>query len=184
MSRWVPVGGGGTAGTDSRLGGARRQCCWGERLSGSYGSLLCFLLICIIVVPVFPLFAVLLNCPYPYPPVSASFFSFSSARRRGEGRPRGSFVADGIRNQNTPEQVQDPDKLVKYLQKLCCHPWNSRETQITAKCWSLAHRATVLNLIQCLKGERGGSEAAGTATGTASPASPAAPPAQQAVTDP
>jgi len=28
----------------------------------------------------------------------------------------------------TPEQVQDPDKLVKYLQKVCCHPGNSRET--------------------------------------------------------
>ena len=48
----------------------------------------------------FPLFAVLLNCPYPNPPVSASFFSFSSARRRGEGRPRGAFVASSSRNQN------------------------------------------------------------------------------------
>jgi len=48
----------------------------------------------------FPLFAVLLNCPYPYPPVSASFFSFSSARWRGEGRPSGAFVAGGSRNQN------------------------------------------------------------------------------------
>ena len=49
----------------------------------------------------FPLFAVLLNCPYPDPPVSASFFPFSSARRRGEGRPHGAFVAGGSRNQNT-----------------------------------------------------------------------------------
>jgi len=39
----------------------------------------------------------------------------------------------------TPEQVQNPDKLVKYLQKVCCHPGNSRETQITATCWGLAH---------------------------------------------
>ena len=39
----------------------------------------------------------------------------------------------------TPEEVQDPDKLVKYLQKVCCHPGNSRETQITATCWGLAH---------------------------------------------
>jgi len=31
----------------------------------------------------------------------------------------------------TPEQIQNPDKLVKYLQKVCCHPGNSRETQIT-----------------------------------------------------
>jgi len=35
----------------------------------------------------FPLFAVLLNCPYRNPPVSASFFPFSSAPRRGEGWP-------------------------------------------------------------------------------------------------
>jgi len=34
----------------------------------------------------------------------------------------------------TPEQVQNPDKLVKYLQKVCCHPGNSRETQITPMC--------------------------------------------------
>ena len=47
------------------------------------------------------LFAVLLNCPYPDPPVSASFFPFSSTRRQGEGRPRGAFVAGGSRNQNT-----------------------------------------------------------------------------------
>jgi len=38
-----------------------------------------------------------------------------------------------------PEQMQNPDKLVKYLQKVCCHPGNSRETQITAMCWGLAH---------------------------------------------
>jgi len=37
----------------------------------------------------------------------------------------------------TPEQVQNPDNLVKYLQKVFCHPGNSRETQITATCWSL-----------------------------------------------
>jgi len=41
----------------------------------------------------FPLFAVLLNCPYPDPPVSACFFPFSSAPQQGEGRPRGAFVA-------------------------------------------------------------------------------------------
>jgi len=39
----------------------------------------------------------------------------------------------------TPEQVQNLDKLVKYLQKVCCHPGNSRETQIRATCWGLAH---------------------------------------------
>jgi len=39
----------------------------------------------------------------------------------------------------TPEQVQDLEKIVKYLQKVCCHPGNSRDTQITATCWGLAH---------------------------------------------
>jgi len=85
----------------------------------------------------------------------------------------------------TPEQVQNPDKLVKYLQEVCCHPGNSRETQITAACWCLAHAYQALfNLIHCSKGERGGSEAAGTAGGAVPPAGPAAPPAQQAVTAP
>jgi len=41
----------------------------------------------------FPLFAVLLNGPYPDPPVSACFFPFSSSPQRGEGRTRGTFVA-------------------------------------------------------------------------------------------
>ena len=39
----------------------------------------------------------------------------------------------------TPEQVQNLDKLVKYLQKVCCHHGNSRETQITETWWGLAH---------------------------------------------
>jgi len=66
----------------------------------------------------------------------------------------------------TPEQVQNPDKLVKYLQKVCCHPGNSRETQITSMCWGLAHAYRALfNLIQCPKGERGGNEGAGAALG-------------------
>jgi len=68
---------------------------------------------------------------------------------------------------------------------VCCHPGNSRETQITAICWGLAHAYRALfNLIQCSKGEGGGNEAAGTETGTAPPAGPAAPAAQQAVTAP
>ena len=96
-SRWVPG-----------WGGARRRSCLGERLSGPYSSLLCFLLICTVAVPVFPLFAVLLNCPYPDPPVSASFFSFSSAPWWGEGRPRGAFVAGGSQNQNTQSDQSSP----------------------------------------------------------------------------
>jgi len=40
----------------------------------------------------FPLFTVLLNCPYLNPQVSACFFPFSSALQRGQGRLRGAFV--------------------------------------------------------------------------------------------
>ncbi|KAM6097713.1 uncharacterized protein LJ206_001003 [Theristicus caerulescens] len=54
----------------------------------------------------------------------------------------------------TPEQVQNPEKLVEHLEKVCCHPDNSRETQITAMCWGLAHAyRAVLNTIQNPRGE-------------------------------
>jgi len=77
----------------------------------------------------------------------------------------------------TPEQVQNPDNLVKYLKKVCCHPGNSREMQITAMCCGLAHVYRALfNLIQCSKGEGGGNEVSGTANDTSHPAGPAAPP--------
>ena len=49
----------------------------------------------------------------------------------------------------TLEQVQNPEKLVEHLEKVCCHPDNSRETQITATCWGLAHAYRALfNIIQ------------------------------------
>ena len=48
----------------------------------------------------FPLFAVLLNCPYPDPPVSAFFFPFSSTRRRGRGGRVAFLFAGGSRNRN------------------------------------------------------------------------------------
>ncbi|KAK4811246.1 hypothetical protein QYF61_022143 [Mycteria americana] len=49
----------------------------------------------------------------------------------------------------TPEQVQNPEKLVDYLEKVCCHPGNSKEIQITAMCWGLAHAYRALfNTIQ------------------------------------
>ncbi|KAK4823738.1 hypothetical protein QYF61_006007 [Mycteria americana] len=54
----------------------------------------------------------------------------------------------------TTEQVQNPEKLVKYLEKVCCHPGNSRETQITALCWGLPHAyRALLNTIQYPQGE-------------------------------
>jgi len=64
----------------------------------------------------FPLFAVLLNRPYPDPPVSAWFFPFSSAPWRGEGQPRGAFVAGCIQNQNKPQSNCN----VKIVQIIFC----------------------------------------------------------------
>lgn len=37
-----------------------------------------------------------------------------------------------------PKQVQNIEELVKYLEKVCCHPGNFRETKISAKCWAIA----------------------------------------------
>ena len=88
LSCWVPVGRNWAAGTHSRLGSVWRR----ERLSGLYG-LCCVFPLSVLLLLLFHLFAVLLNCPYPDPPVSACFFPFSSTPWRGEGRPRGSFVA-------------------------------------------------------------------------------------------
>jgi len=88
LSCWVLVGGSWAAGTLSRLRSARRQCgrttLWVVWFVFASSVSLLFL---------FPLFAVLLNFPYPNPPVSACFLPFSFAPRRGEGRPRGAFVA-------------------------------------------------------------------------------------------
>ncbi|KAK4811292.1 hypothetical protein QYF61_023344 [Mycteria americana] len=39
----------------------------------------------------------------------------------------------------TPEQVLNPEKLVEYLEEVCCDPGNSKEIQITTMCWGLAH---------------------------------------------
>jgi len=85
-----------------RWGGAgRRECSCGSggHSGGAVWERGSVLLVCFVYSPfsvslllLFPLFAVLLNCPYPDPPVSASFFPFSSAPRRGEGWPRSAFV--------------------------------------------------------------------------------------------
>jgi len=76
----------------------------------------------------FPLFAVLLNCPYPDPPVSARFFPFSSALRWGEGRPRGAFVAG--RSQTITlcflhhsEDLLTSTQEASLLQTLCIGPY-------------------------------------------------------------
>ena len=91
-------------------GPARRELSCGSGACGGRWELLsafwCFvlfiLLICIIVVTV-PLFAVLLNCPYPDPPVSACFFPFFSAPQRGERRPHGAICCRPQLNYNTEE---------------------------------------------------------------------------------
>ena len=63
-----------------------------------------------------------------------------------------------------PEQVQNPDKLVGYLEAVCCHPGNSRKTQISATYWGLAHAYRALfNTIQCSKPEGGKTRMTGTA---------------------
>ena len=62
--------------------------------SGSVGPtvLFCVFPLSISLSSLFPLFAFLLNCPYPDPPISACFFLFSSTPQWGEGRPHGAFV--------------------------------------------------------------------------------------------
>ena len=64
-------------------------------------------------------------------------------------------------------------------------PWELQRDTDHCKVLGFGPRLqSLFNTVQCLKGERGGNEAAGTATGAAPPAGPAAPPAQQAVTAP
>jgi len=88
-SCWVPVRGSG----NSLQAQEHAAAVVGERDSLGSTVLFCVFPLCISLLFLFPLFAVLLNCPYPDPPVFACFFPFSSAPRQGEGRPRGAFVA-------------------------------------------------------------------------------------------
>jgi len=75
----------------------------------------------------------------------------------------------------TPEQVQNPDKLAEYLEEVCCHPRNSRETQIIAMCWGLAHAYRAqFNTVQCSKGEAGGNKVTDSAVSPAPATSSAA----------
>ncbi|KAK4818034.1 hypothetical protein QYF61_004158 [Mycteria americana] len=68
----------------------------------------------------------------------------------------------------TPQQVQHPEKLGEYLEKVCSHPGNSRETQITARCWGLAHAYRALfSTLQYPQGEEKVSGSDGKMTGTA-----------------
>jgi len=71
LSCWVLVGGTRVAGTHSRLGSAQRR----EQLSGLC-SLCCVFPFSVSLLFLFPLFAVLLNCPYPnlFQPTSFCLF--------------------------------------------------------------------------------------------------------------
>ncbi|GAB0208349.1 mitochondrial enolase superfamily member 1 [Grus japonensis] len=52
----------------------------------------------------------------------------------------------------TPEQLQDPDKVVEYLKGKCCG--YSKEAQLTALCWALATIYQILlDSRQCHQGE-------------------------------
>jgi len=76
-------GGGGAAGTHSWLRSAQHQSCPGERVCCV--SLCHIFSLSVSLLFLFPLFAVLLNCPYPNPPVFLPV-SFHSPPHRGGGR--------------------------------------------------------------------------------------------------
>ncbi|KAM9575877.1 uncharacterized protein ACIB01_003549 [Guaruba guarouba] len=70
----------------------------------------------------------------------------------------------------TAEQVQNPEKLVKHLNEVCCRPGNTREEQITATCWGLAYAYRAL---YCKKQEKDVSGSDGKATDNTAAPSPA-----------
>ena len=99
------AGGGELGGRNSLAGWELAAAAVVERGCVVWSVLFCVFPISVSLLLLFPLFAVLLNCPYPDPPpVSACFFPFSSAPRRGEGRPRGAFVAGGSRTTTLTRQ--------------------------------------------------------------------------------
>jgi len=71
---------GGELGGDENSLVARERAA-AVRESGSLGCAVrcCVFSLSVLLLFLFPLFAVLLNCPYPDPPVSACFSPFSSA---------------------------------------------------------------------------------------------------------
>jgi len=80
----------------------------GEQLSGLCG-LCCVFSLSLSLLLLFPLFAVLYNCPYPDPPVSACFFPFSSAPQRGKGWSRGAFLGSCSPNITVPNNFLEID---------------------------------------------------------------------------
>ncbi|GAB0208753.1 hypothetical protein GRJ2_003341000 [Grus japonensis] len=68
----------------------------------------------------------------------------------------------------TPEQLQDPDKVVEYLKGKCCG--YSKETQLTALCWALA---TIYQTLLDSRQHHQGEERENRPTGTAATQTPA-----------
>ncbi|GAB0208328.1 hypothetical protein GRJ2_003298500 [Grus japonensis] len=63
----------------------------------------------------------------------------------------------------TPEQLQDPGKVIEYLKGKCCG--YSKEAQLIALCWALASiYQTLLDSRQCPQGEERENRPTGTAT--------------------
>ena len=96
----VMLGSGGVELGGVELGGGNSLAAQERGRWSSPGEWLCRLcgLCCVFSLSVsllflFPLLAVLLNCPYPDPPVFFLFLSILLCTRRGEGRPCGTFVA-------------------------------------------------------------------------------------------
>jgi len=88
----VMLGSGGGRGSGNSLM-ARERTVAPVRENGSVDCLCCVFSLSVLLLLVFPLFSVLLNCPYPDPPVSACFFPFSSVPwQGGKARPHGAFV--------------------------------------------------------------------------------------------
>jgi len=81
-------GGGGAARTHSRLGSARRRSCSGEQVCDLCSSCHVFSF-SVLFLLLFPLFAVLLNCPYP----AHQFLPLSFQSPLHPGRGRGGHVA-------------------------------------------------------------------------------------------
>ncbi|GAB0206477.1 ubiquitin carboxyl-terminal hydrolase 4 [Grus japonensis] len=68
----------------------------------------------------------------------------------------------------TPEQLQDPDKVVEYLKEKCCG--DSKETQLTVLCWALA---TIYQTLLDSRQHHQGGERENKPTGTAATQAPA-----------
>jgi len=98
-SCWVLVGVSGAGETHSWLGSVRRRSCPGERLC-RLGGLCCVFSLSVLLLFLFPLFAVLLNCPYPDPPVFCLFLSVLLRTPAGAGVAAWRFCCRSQPNQD------------------------------------------------------------------------------------